>query len=893
MTLPAGWTVEAPTEEEQKEDTLPPGWKVEAAPKATTAKERDEAKLLKEAGPFQVEDKTPEQLKKMTVWERMEYAQDLNRQREMIQSSVFTKNALSGLTFGLSENIESLKPPEFEEFNPYSIVGGSGQIAGSLVPLTGLMKVFAGPATKLASKSPVFQKQLSSLATMFGVGATDKALHQVAKGEMPTAEDVLSHGVEWAALDALLQTAGVTGRFAMGLLNRSKATGIPRTQLVNNLNKELAEAGVDMTNAQAVSQKALEILEAPLSDAEQVAARQLQMPQKAESAVEKVAQEAIAPQEITPKDLKTRKIQEEPVNKLTSETRVLSEPYQPEGIDFTKEAESLEKTAIQEQIDSVGARASTEEELGNSIREDIETQLEARKEEYRPLYAEAEEAAANMTHVPQNTAREAGNKLQRVSRLATKPEGYNAVIKTLENVLEDAGFVIQRNEQGAIDLIVSGKEVPVENTIELARRLNEIIDYEAVEPTVKDALRSVARGAKQDVRAGLASNPDALAAFELAEQAHAQTAKRFSTDNIRKVRGQDAGEKISKMAESPTAFGELKEVLSPKQMLQLEREMLEKINNQNYEKAKKTLKDLERHMSSENRKLAREIVESKNPHNPLARKKLSQDAILNDMSNAFTNGTRPEKTLDLWKSPKGQKLVKETFHNSPNWPQVKNYLEKQSFTDMVSSVLKDGKIDLKKFKSFMRDPATVNNIRSAGGEEAVTFFRELDSQVKQLQDNVKLLDRFPKDADISRGKELLRKTKERATQQPKATNVGEQALERQRTIKKESSGERGKRILERMAEKDFPTQAKLKKWKDWFSETLGLTPKAAMSVFGLMKLGLPNTVVSLVGYRMFNQMLTNPRVRRAFLEATKHQVSPLKFIMALENLGDVLDEEGL
>ena len=107
----------------------------------------------------------------------------------------------------------------------------------------------------------------------------------------------------------------------------------------------------------------------------------------------------------------------------------MSEPYQPEGIDFTKEAEALEKDAIQQKIDSVGTRASTEEELGTSIREDIESQLEAKKSEYRPLYEEAEAAAEMETHIPQNTAREAGNKLLRMGRLATKPEGYNAVFQ--------------------------------------------------------------------------------------------------------------------------------------------------------------------------------------------------------------------------------------------------------------------------------------------------------------------------------------------------------------------------------------------------------------------------------------------------------------------------------
>lgn len=856
--LPEGWTVD-----ESEGDVLPPGWTVDepkAAKKLMTAEDRDTEKLRKLAGPYMVEEKTPEELKKMSIWERMQYAQDLNTMREVIQSKLIVPNVLSGASFGLTENIPGLEVTEFEETNPYSIIGAGGNVVGSLVPLTGLMKVFGGPATKLASKSPVFQKQLSSLATMFGVGATDKALHQIAKGEMPSAEDVLEHGLEWAALDVLLQVAGYTGRFAKGLLEKYNYTGIPRKEILNDITRKLSESGVDMKNPEDVSNLAMKILKSPLTEAEMSAAKRAQFAEREATAVTDVEQEVLKQNPVTPKDLKTRKIEDSDINRLTSETRILSEPYLPEGIHFIKEAEALEKDVIQRKIDSVGTRAASGEELGTSIREDIESQLEAKKSEYRPLYEQAESAAKMEAHIPKNTGREAGNKLLSMGRLATKPEGYNAVIKTFENILQDSGYIIQRNEEGAIDLILSKKEVPVSDTIELARRLNEIIDYESVEPTVKDALRSVARAAKKDIREGLAGNADGLAAFELAEEAHAKTARKFGTESVRKARGQQAGEKISKMAESPTAMGQFKEVLSPEQYLQLEREMLEKINSQPYEKAKNSLREIKHHLSEENATIAKEIVESKNPHDPSTRKKLTQESILYDMSESITNGSRPEKTLNLWKTPKGQNMVKQAFHDSPNWPTVKSYLEKQSFNDMVSSVLKnDGKLDLKKYKSFMSDTASVNNIRAQGGEEAVAFFQDLDVQVKRLEENVKLLDKLPKKEDIERVKE--------------------------------GGSIKGQRILERMVEKDFPGQAKLKKWKDIFADTMGLTPKAAMSVFALMKLGIPNTVSTLVGYRIFNKLLTSPRLRNAFKQASKHQSKPLNFILSIERLGEAYEEE--
>lgn len=964
--LPEGWTVDEPSK-------LPEGWTVDEP--VTTPKQRDHARL-KESIPkeYRVPEKTPAELKEMSLQERKEYAEDLNRQGQYLQSSQFVKGAASGGTFGLSENLDELKQVPQEEWTPYRLIGTLGEVAGSLIPLSKLIKVFQGPVSKLAAKSPVFQKQLSSLGTMFGVGVTEAGLKSLTKGEVPTGEELLEHGTAWAVLDGFLQTAGMAGRFAKSLLKRSRATGVPRKAILNELTESLAESGVEMTNPEAVSAKALEILEAPIEQT----SRELAIPERELSQAERVAQEALSnpnklefetklgrkaeqvtqpeknelsdkilkTEEVTPKDLKTRKITDEPVNQLTKESVVLAEPYQPEKINFTKEAENLDKNYIQLEIDSVGDRAATEEELGSSIKQDIETQLKSRKAEYRPLYTQAEEAAESIHHVPQNTAREAGEKLKRISRLKTKPEGYGAVIKNLENVLEDAGFVIQRGEKGVIEEIISSKEVPISDTIELARRINEIVDYEAVEPTVKDALRSVARGAKKDIRAGLASNPDALAAFELAEEAHAKTAQQFSKDNIRKIRGQEASEKIAKMAESPSTFNDLREVLSPEQMQQVEREFLEKLNNQTYDKAEKSLREMKRHLSKENQKLAHKIVETKNPHNPNARKKLTQDAILNDLSTAMTNGTRPSKTLDLWKTTKGQRLAKETFHNSPNWPQVKTYLEKQSFNDMVSSVLKDGKIDIKKFNEFMKDPAAVNNIRSIGGDEAVTFFREFDTQVKQLKRNTEILDKLPKKQEIIRGKEIIKKQnrkniaeKERISKQKeidsekqkeinktisnrpegklgkekikrqkernltplKETKIATEALTTQRNISKESTGVKGEKILERMVSKDFPMQAKINSWKEWIKDALGLDAQAAMTVFGIAKLGgpvfgaltlgVPGTVASLIGYKMFNKMLTSPRVRKAFIEAAKKQTNPIAFISAIEHLGKTIEED--
>lgn len=806
----------------------------------------------------------------------------------------FVQGALSELTFGHSEKIPGLEPQEGEEGS-----ANFGKLIGSLPLFETLSKVFAGPALKLASKSPIFQKQLASLATMFGVGFTEKGIEKVAHGEMPSLDEMLEHGADWAKLDGLLQLGGATGKFAYQLSKSLLGKAFGKTEAVNRVYQKLIDSGVDMTNPDRVSAKALEILNEPLTDAEIQAAEKLKLPKKELSKETELAKDIIGKEEITSKDLKTRKITDEPVNRLTKESVSLAEPYQPKG-DFTQESDKLAQDALYTQLELSAPRAASEEVLGNSIREDINKELESLKKEYRPLYEYAETRAEDLTHYPDKTAEVAKNKLNKLSKGATKPEGYAPTIKKLEDVLKDLGYVIEKDNAGKIVQVIRDSNVRVSESIELARRLNEIVDFEAIEPQVKDALKGVVKQLKQDIREGLKADPQALAAFEMAEKEHARVAGLYGKDSILNIRGQQAGEKISKLAESPSVLGDLKKTLSSQQMAQVEREILEKLNTQNYEKGKKTLREIDQHLSEKNKKLAREIVESKNSHNPEALRKLEKSGILDDMSKSITNGSRPDKTLKLWKTRKGQKLVKEAFHNSPNWPQVKSYLEKQSFNDMVSSVLKDGKIDLKKFKTFMEDPAVMFNIREQGGEEALHFFRELNGRVNQLEKNVKLLDHLPSKSEINRGKELLKRTKEKNKFPNKEKSVAERTLADKRAREKETSLEKGNKILERMSRKDYPIQKKIDDWKEWFKDTMGLNSQAAMTVFGLAKLtgpgigayafGVPNTIAALVGYKMMNYMLTNPKVRKAFVNATKHQVNSFEFILALNKLNESIEE---
>lgn len=805
------------------------------------------------------------------------------------------KSGASGATLGFSEKFNALKPAKPEETdNPlaYKLAGVAGETAGSFLPLSKMLNYTSKAAAGLAAKSPVFKNQIGSLLNILGVGAAGGAHHGISeslKGNEITSNEILEHGAWWSALDAGLRALGVAGKggaFAASLLRRSEQTGLPEKQIVNLMLGDIEKFGIDAAKTQELAVRSMKWLEQPITEVE--AAAQAATREGTSKSAE-LAEQALKPEPITPTDLKDRHISKEPLKKLGQEVKINAEEFDPAVTTFEKEAKSLEEGAISQKAEQISERAASKEELGDRIKTTVEENLENLKEAYRPLYTEAQEAAEGLLHVPQGTAREAGEKLLRISRLKTKPAGYPAVIKQLETVLEDIGYTVERAEDGTITQIIQTRDASVADTIELAKRLNEIIDFEAVEPTVKDALRGVVREAKKDIRAGLASNPDALTAFELAEAEHARVASKFSKPSIRKIRGEGAGEKISKMAESPSTFADLKETLSPEVVKQVEREFLENLQEKNFESAKKQYREMKKHISNETDAIAKQVLEAKNPYNPLARKKAIQSSVLEDLSNSFTTGERPSKTLNLWKTSKGQKLIKETFKNSPNWQSVKQYLEKQSFNDMVASVMKEGQIDVKSLKKFLKDPMSLNNIRSQGGEEAVQFFNKLESNIHSLERNVKLLDRVPFESNVFKQKQLEAELK--LASQKRTTKVGEESLETLRNRAKESKGEKGKKILKESVEKAHPTKAKLTNARKWFTETMGINEKGIISVFGLMKLGLPNTVATMVGFRVMGRMLTSPRFRKAFKDASKYHANPERFLLSIKKMGEALDNE--
>lgn len=182
--------------------------------------------------PRYVEEKTPEEMRGMSASERLQYARDLEQQRQFQQSKGFTKGALSGLTLSATEHIPGLKPDEED------LLVGLGETMGSFFPISKIYNWIGKPLVDVAAKSPIAREGLMAFARMTGFGVTGavyEGAKDVVQGEIPSPKELLKEGAKWAAIDAALQAMGVGIAFSQAVRNIAEAEGVTAKEVLGKL----------------------------------------------------------------------------------------------------------------------------------------------------------------------------------------------------------------------------------------------------------------------------------------------------------------------------------------------------------------------------------------------------------------------------------------------------------------------------------------------------------------------------------------------------------------------------------------------------------------------------------------------------------------------------------
>lgn len=168
----------------------------------------------KNTNPFATEPVSPEQYQNMSFWEKIKYAEALEKEQKYEESKAFSKNFLSGATFGATENIEGFKPEEGE--NP--VAGFAGELLGSAIPITGIGKAVGyglKGATKAIQNGPKILEYLNRFAHGFGTGSiyeSGKQAVNAASGNETNISQIPVTGALFGAGESLIQAAGDLGR---------------------------------------------------------------------------------------------------------------------------------------------------------------------------------------------------------------------------------------------------------------------------------------------------------------------------------------------------------------------------------------------------------------------------------------------------------------------------------------------------------------------------------------------------------------------------------------------------------------------------------------------------------------------------------------------------------
>src|SRR5271157_1709904 len=119
--------------------------------------------------PYDVPEKTSEELRKMSASERQQYAEDLLTEREYRQSRGFVKGVPSGLTLRLSQKIPGMKIEEGEYLE------GLGEFVGAAIPYAGAFKLFSYPF-KILDKALKFGPKAQAAADITAGALTGGAV---------------------------------------------------------------------------------------------------------------------------------------------------------------------------------------------------------------------------------------------------------------------------------------------------------------------------------------------------------------------------------------------------------------------------------------------------------------------------------------------------------------------------------------------------------------------------------------------------------------------------------------------------------------------------------------------------------------------------------------------
>lgn len=277
--------------------------------------------------------------------------------------------------------------------------------------------------------------------------------------------------------------------------------------------------------------------------------------------------------------------------------------------------------------------------------------------------------------------------------------------------------------------------------IDLVQNSNQAVNYGGEMRYQSHRLKPVIATLREEVGDVLSKKQEAAKLFEEANLLHGRNAEVWGTKYMKNVRFSENPENIVGSTTKASNMRNLKQAV-PDPMIQgvAERSAVENITAKGSAKSNETaINNLSPELTPQARGASKALVEVKDPLTETGGRAAVVNDVLKDAAKSVNTNKRPEKILDLMKTPKGYQIAKEALNGTPESRELFKSFERLFLEDIVSSVTdKSGVIDFSKASNILKNPEMRQVVESIGGKPLINQIKQLEKFSQNFEKNMSL-----------------------------------------------------------------------------------------------------------------------------------------------------------
>lgn len=425
-------------------------------------------------------------------------------------------------------------------------------------------------------------------------------------------------------------------------------------------------------------------------------------------------------------------------------------------------AREIEDAIVKDTTSNILSKVSPQDVLPQKAWKDIQTGAnalyDAEQAVYKPLYDQVRKSAKKIQVDPFNSIHAARKTLKTLTNIRTSPTGYGQTANIVRDVLHDltgvspnAELIKHALESGNTHLLDAiyeslGKNpnFTADKLMDLSIRLNDAINYEALTPNIKNLLKPLQKTIKEELKQTLKdSSTKTLDKLVEADNLYKKTAQRFGKDSITNLRSTESPERLNAVFNQPSNLENLIELFGKNsaQVKSAERQIIQDLGTTGTKSAKDTFSQLEPFLSKEAKDAGKEIIALGDNLSVSGQRRALQKSMLEDVSNAISNGQAPNYTTRAMLTPEGYKIAKDTFARSASGKEVFKTLEKKLVSDIFDPIFVGNQVDWAKAAQILDNPNTATVMDQIIGTEGVAMMKNMQRYGKNITANLDMMKR--------------------------------------------------------------------------------------------------------------------------------------------------------